>query len=86
MAHIQIYTTQYCPYCVHAKALLDKKNVAYQEIAVDDDSQKRIEMERKSNRHTVPQIFINDNPIGGCDELHHLESTGQLDKLLNQSL
>lgn len=77
-----IYTTRFCPYCIRAKYLLDDKKVTYQEIAVDGDSQLRNEMTEKSGAHTVPQIWINQQHIGGCDDLMALEHSGQLDRLL----
>ncbi len=79
---IQIYTTPYCPYCVRAKALLDTKDVRYQEIPVADDTALRQAMEKRSGRHTVPQIFIGDYHVGGCDDLYALEESGKLDILL----
>jgi len=82
MTKIIIYSTEICPYCVRAKQLLDRKQVSYQEIRIDLDEQLRFEMERLSGRRTVPQIFINDQPIGGCDDLYALERQGKLDKLL----
>ncbi|MCC5792594.1 MAG: glutaredoxin 3 [Legionellaceae bacterium] len=84
MAKLIIYTTQTCPYCIRAKQLLERKRIAYHEIAVDNDPQLRAQMTQKAGSHTVPQIFINDQPIGGCDELHALEAQGRLDKLLQQ--
>ena len=84
MEKLVIYTTASCPFCIRAKHLLDYKKIAYQEISVDNDSQMREKMERLSGRHTVPQVFINNQAIGGCDELHALEQSGQLDTLLNQ--
>lgn len=77
-----IYTTQFCPYCVRAKYLLDEKNIAYKEIKVDGNTQLRQEMTKKSGRNTVPQIWIKEKHIGGCDELMALQRSGQLDKLL----
>lgn len=82
MAKIIIYSTEICPYCVRAKQLFDRKQVSYQEIRIDLDEQLRFEMERLSGRRTVPQIFINDQPIGGCDDLYALERQGKLDELL----
>jgi glutaredoxin 3 len=82
MPTVVIYTKDHCPYCDHAKALLNSKKVAYTEIAVDTDSAKLTEMINKSGRRTVPQIFINDQAIGGFDDLSALAKTGQLDKLL----
>ncbi len=83
MAEITLYTTRFCPYCIRAKMLLDSKALSYQEIPVDGDLELRAEMMRKSGRHTVPHIWIGKQHIGGCDELHELERTGELDNLLN---
>lgn len=77
-----IYSSTYCPYCVRAKALLQKKGLEFTEILVDSDDNIREEMIEKTQRRTVPQIFINDHHVGGCDDLYALESTGELDKLL----
>lgn len=82
MNSVLIYTTRFCPYCVRAKDLLDSKEIVYQEIAVDNSIPLRQEMMKLSGGYTVPQIFINDKPIGGCDELYALESNGQLDQIL----
>ena len=82
MPKITIYTTPICPYCYRAKALLKKKGAEYDEIDVFMDSKARSEMEEKSGRHTVPQIFIGDRHIGGCDDLMELDSEGELDPLL----
>jgi len=82
MATIIIYTTPYCPYCVRAKQLLAQKQVSFEEIDVSDRSL-RPAMTALTGGNTVPQIIINDKPIGGCDELYALERAGELDKLLN---
>ncbi len=82
MAKVVIYTTQVCPYCVRAKELLKRKNVNFEEVRVDLDAQKRDEMIELTGRRTVPQIFINDEAIGGCDDLYALDAKGELDKLL----
>ena len=83
MKSVKIYTTPICPYCVRAKALLKKKGAKFEEIDVFMDADARAEMERGSNgRRTVPQIFIGDSHVGGCDELYALESAGELDALL----
>lgn len=82
MAKIIIYSTEYCTYCVTAKKLLDQKGATYTEIMVDQDPEKKQEMIELSGRRTVPQIFINDQHIGGCDDLMALNSTGKLDLLL----
>ena len=81
-AKVIIYSTTYCPYCVRAKALFDRKGVVYTEIFVDADDAKREEMISKSQRMTVPQIFINDQHIGGCDDLYALDRAGELNPLL----
>jgi len=82
MANVLIYTSPWCGFCYRAKALLDQKEVTYQEIDVTTDASLRMEMMQKSGRRTVPQIFINDASIGGCDDLYALERAGKLDPLL----
>lgn len=82
MPSVVIYTTRYCPYCIRARQLLSQKGVAFQEIAVDQDYALREEMMERSGRHTVPQIWIGETHVGGCDELYALEAAGQLDALL----
>jgi glutaredoxin 3 len=82
MARVIIYTTNYCPYCFRAKSLLRSKNVVFEEIDVTDDPERRAEMERLSRRHTVPQIFIDDKPIGGYDDARRLDNAGKLDQML----
>ena len=80
---VEIYTTGFCPYCVAAKALLKRKGVPFTEISVSWDSAKRQEMiERANGRMTVPQIFIGETHVGGCDELYALDRAGKLDPLL----
>lgn len=83
MPEILIYTTKICPYCVMAKRLLDKKGAAYTEINVDAKPGLREEMMAKTQRRTVPQIYIGDLHVGGFDELYALEQKQQLDALLN---
>lgn len=83
MTKIEIYTTQICPYCVRAKDLLKRKGISFEEIFVDGDDALRLEMmQRAGGRRTVPQIFINDQHIGGCDDLYALDHAGKLDELL----
>jgi glutaredoxin 3 len=82
MARVVIYTTNYCPYCFRAKSLLRSKNVAFEEIDVTDDPERRAEMEKLSRRYTVPQIFIDGNPIGGYDDAQRLDNAGRLDEML----
>ena len=84
MSTIDFYGTQYCPYCIRAKALLEQKQAAYNEIRVDLEPSKRAEMQQRGGGRTVPQIFINGVHIGGCDELYALERQGGLDPLLQQ--
>jgi glutaredoxin 3 len=82
MAKVRIYTTPICPYCARAKALLTRKGVEFEEVDVYMDAAARKEMMEKSGRRTVPQIFIGDRHIGGCDDLHDLDAEGGLDPLL----
>jgi glutaredoxin 3 len=84
MARVKIYTTPICPYCVRAKSLLKKKGADIDEIDVFMDGDARTEMEEKSGgRQTVPQIFVGETHVGGCDDLYALEQAGKLDSLLN---
>jgi glutaredoxin 3 len=82
-AEVKMYTTRFCPYCTRARSLLDSRNVAYSDIGVDGDRDLRRQMMDLSGRHTVPQIWIGDQHIGGFDELNLLERQGRLDELLN---
>lgn len=85
MAKIEIYTTTVCPYCVKAKRLLDAKDADYTEINLTgDDAGREALLKRANGMRTVPQIFINDQHIGGCDNLYALEEKGELDGLLAQ--
>lgn len=84
MANVTIYTTGTCGYCFRAKELLNQKNCDFEEIRVDLHPERREEMRNKSGRHTVPQIFINGQAIGGCDDLYALDEQGKLDQLLEQ--
>lgn len=84
MAQVTIYTKAYCPYCVRAKALLGQKGVQFDEIKIDEQPELRPAMiERANGRTTVPQIFIGDTHVGGCDDLFALEGAGKLDALLS---
>jgi len=86
MAQIEIYTTMICPYCYRAKKLLDDKGVGYTEIDVMTDGKLRAQMrERAGGRTSVPQIFINGQHVGGCDDLYALERQGQLAPMLSQA-
>ncbi|MFV0280516.1 MAG: glutaredoxin 3 [Rhodoblastus sp.] len=83
MPPVAIYTTSTCPYCAAAKELLRKKGVEFDEIPVDGDRAGRAAMaERAGGRTTVPQIFIGQTHVGGCDDLYELEEDGKLDRLL----
>lgn len=84
MATIDIYTKGYCPFCVRAKHLLDKLDVSYNEIPIDGDSELRQKMIDIAGGHTVPQIIINGQPIGGCDDLYALHAAGELEPMLQQ--
>ena len=82
-AKVEIYTWSSCPFCIRAKALLKQKQVDFIEYCIDGDNQARREMSAKANgRTSVPQIFIDEKHIGGCDDLHEIEATGKLDELL----
>ena len=82
MAHIKIYSTKVCPYCIRAKQLLDSKDVKYEEIFVDTDMKRMKEMMELSGRRSVPQIFINGQSVGGFDDINALNQKGELDSLL----
>lgn len=82
MTKVELYTTAWCPFCVRAKQLLNSKNVAFEDTDVDREPQQRAVMMQRGGARTVPQIFINDHAIGGCDELFALERAGELDALL----
>jgi glutaredoxin 3 len=79
---VTVYTSNWCPYCRRAKDLLAGKNAIFSEINVEDDVKFREEMIARSNRRTVPQIFIGDRHVGGCDDLFELDRSGELDRLL----
>ncbi len=84
MAQVVIYTTRICPYCVRAKQLFQRKGIAYEEIDVSHNHDLRMQLVQRTKQRTVPQIFINDQHIGGCDDLYALERQGALDPLLAQ--
>ena len=87
MAKIEIYTSIMCPHCSHAIRLLQSKNVNFEQIDVSMNSPLRQSMRVRTGGHTsVPQIFINNEHVGGCDDLITLESSGQLDTLLDRSI
>ena len=84
MSKVEIYTWQYCPFCIRAKSLLKKKNINFTEYKIDGDEYARALMiKRADGRKTLPQIFIDNEGIGGCDDLYTLENDNKLDALLN---
>lgn len=87
MPEVEIYTTPICPYCLSAKELLRRKGVPFLEINVAGEPLRRAEMIARANgRTTVPQIFVGDTHLGGCDDIYALEEAGKLDRLLTESL
>jgi glutaredoxin 3 len=82
-AKVVMYATAWCPYCARARDLLERKAANLEIIDVDRDPALRQEMMARSGRHTVPQIFIGDTHVGGCDDLHALDAKGGLDPLLS---
>jgi glutaredoxin 3 len=85
MAEVELYTTMFCPYCARARALLERKGVAYTEIDIIEEPARRDEMIRRAGRTSVPQIFINGEHIGGSDELAALDRAGELDAKLGST-
>ena len=86
MRAVEIYTTPYCPYCAWARELLSKKNIVFKDFDISGNAQLRAEMIQRANGGTtVPQIFIGEMHVGGCDELYALEDDGKLDPLLASS-
>jgi glutaredoxin 3 len=79
---VTVYVTDWCPYCSRTKDLLMRKGVEFNEINVDDAPKLREEMIARSNRRTVPQVFIGEKHVGGCDDLFALEEAGDLDRLI----
>ena len=85
-ANVEIYTWQTCPYCIRAKLLLWWKGVKFTEYKIDGDNVAREAMTKRANgKRTLPQIFIDNQHIGGCDQLYQLDSQGKLDPLLMQT-
>ncbi len=83
-ANVEIYTWATCPYCIRAKQLLKRKDVSFTEYSIDGDNQARAAMsERAGGRRSVPQIFIDGQHVGGCDDIHALDAQGKLDALLS---
>ncbi len=85
VAKVEVYSSAHCPYCTMAKQFLTRKGIEFEEIRIDIDTTKRQEMMEKSRQRTVPQIFINNNAIGGYTDLIALENSNRLDSLLGQS-
>ena len=85
MKNVKIYTTPYCPFCVRAKRLLERKGVGYEEIDVAGDDEARAALAERTGRRTVPQIFIGEMHVGGSDELYALEQEGKLDPMLQSA-
>ena len=79
---VVMYSTQWCPYCARARTLLRGKGVEFEEIDIESGSGLREQMQARSGRRTVPQIFIGETHVGGCDDLHALDARGELDPLL----
>ncbi|NJR64489.1 MAG: glutaredoxin 3 [Leptolyngbyaceae cyanobacterium CRU_2_3] len=85
-ANVEIYTWSTCPYCIRAKALLERKGVKFTEYCIDGDEVGRKKMAQRANGgRSLPQIFINNQHIGGCDDIHALDAKGSLDSLLQQT-
>ncbi|MDX2214902.1 MAG: glutaredoxin 3 [Oculatellaceae cyanobacterium bins.114] len=83
-ANVEIYTWSRCPFCIRAKALLNEKGVEFTEYCIDGDEVARAKMSQRAHgRRSLPQIFIDDQHVGGCDDLHLLEDQGKLDSLLH---
>jgi glutaredoxin 3 len=82
MAHVQVYSTRWCGYCVRAKALLEQLGIEYEDILLDDDPHFRATVHEKTGGWTIPQILVNDRPIGGYSELWQLAKSGRLNELL----
>jgi glutaredoxin 3 len=79
---VTLYVSDWCPYCQRAKSLLTEKNVVFSEVNIEDDAKSREEMMERSSQRTVPQIFIGDKHVGGCDDLFALDRSGELDRLI----
>jgi glutaredoxin 3 len=78
MADVKMYSTNTCPFCIRAKMLLNKRNIPFEEINVSGDHEKRAWLVKTTGRRTVPQIFIDGDPIGGSDELYAMDRSGEL--------
>ena len=85
MSSVTIYTGSYCTYCKRAKSLLERKQLDYEEIRLDEAPEKREELTRSLNWRTIPMIFVNEQFIGGYDDLAALERSGELDRMLSSA-
>ena len=83
MAKVTVWTKDYCPYCTKAKALLDSLNVQYEEVDISKSPERIAEVQEKSGYMTVPQIFVDDKYLGGCDDIYALHEKGELEPILN---
>ena len=82
MKNVKIYFSEYCPYCKSVEALMKKKNISFEKIDVDLNLSLREEMVKITGRTSVPQVFVNDLHLGGCDDVYELENKGELDSLI----
>lgn len=85
MPQVTMYSTRFCPYCISARRLLDNKGVEFTDIDINNDAEARMAVRERTGRTSVPQIFIDDHHVGGSDELHELERSGELDPLLGRA-
>ena len=85
MSNVVIYSSNYCPFCIRAKQLLQSKGLVFEELVVDGDPELRQQMMQKSGRHTVPQIWVGTTHVGGCDDLFALERAGEFDALVQSA-
>lgn len=83
MKPVKVYSKSYCPFCQRAIKMLEEKNIPFEVVDITDDEDRMMTLSAETDCNTVPQIFIGENFIGGCDELMALEERGELDKLLN---
>ncbi len=84
MPQVTMYSTRFCPFCVSARGLLQRKGVEFTDIDINNDAAARVDVRERTGRTSVPQIFIDDHHVGGSDELHALERGGELDPLLGR--
>ncbi|MFM1886516.1 MAG: hypothetical protein RL026_1673 [Pseudomonadota bacterium] len=84
-APVVVYATSWCPYCHRVRALLDRKGVAYTLVDIDSVPGAREEMQQRSGRTSVPQVFVGERHLGGCDDTHALDAKGELDPILQRN-